>query len=190
MHLRALRVNYAGELGWELHVPMNRLVEVYDAVWEAGQRYDIADFGARALNSLRMEKGYRGIGAELTNEITLIEADMERFVKLEKNAFVGRDATVAASENGITTKLVYCEVDAKDADSLGGEDVFKDDRVVGITTSGGYGYSVGKSLVFAYVEPELARPGETLEIPLLGEMRTARVLSEPAYDPDNVRLRM
>jgi dimethylglycine dehydrogenase len=188
--VRALRVNYAGELGWELHVPMNRLAEVYDAVWKAGETHGIADFGARALNSLRMEKAYRGIGAELTNEITLIEADMERFLELEKNDFVGRDATVATADDGIAIKLVYCEVDTTDADALGAEDLFKNDRVVGITTSGAYGYAVGKSLLFAYVEPGLARAGETFQIPLLGEMCTARVLSEPAYDPHNKRLRM
>ena len=115
---------------------------------------------------------------------------MERFVKLEKNDFVGRAATVAAANGGIAIKLVYCEVDAADADSLGGEDVFKDDRVVGVTTSGGYGYTVGKSLLFAYVESELARSGETFQIPLVGGVCTARVLSEPAYDPQNTRLRM
>ena len=188
--LRALRVNYAGELGWELHAPMDRLADLYDAVWAAGESHGIADFGARALNSLRMEKGYRGIGAELTNEITLIEADMERFLKLEKNDFVGRAATVAAKEDGVSIKIVYCEVDASDADSLGGEDVFKDGRVVGMTTSGGYGHAVGKSLVFAYVETGLANPGEAFEIAILDDMRAARVLSEPAYDPENLRLRM
>ncbi len=187
--VRALRVNYVGELGWELHAPLNRLVELYDALWTAGEPHGIADFGVYAVNSLRMEKAYRGWGAELTNEITLVEADMERFVKREKNDFVGRDATLAAAAGGVI-KLVYCEVDARDADSLGGEDVFKDGRVVGVTTSGGYGHTVGKSLLFAYVEAELAKPGETFEIALLGEMRAARVLSEPAYDPGNARLRL
>ena len=188
--LRALRVNYAGELGWELHAPMARLAELYDAVWSAGESHGIADFGARALNSLRMEKGYRGIGAELTNEITLIEADMERFARLEKNDFVGRAATVVARDEGVAIKCVYCELDAGDADALGGEDVLKDGRVVGITTSGGYGHAVGRSLLFAYVEAGLARPDETFQISILDEMRTARVLARPAYDPENARLRM
>jgi dimethylglycine dehydrogenase len=188
--LRALRVNYAGELGWELHAPMDRLANLYDAIWSAGQVHGIADFGARALNSLRMEKAYRGIGAELTNEITLIEADMERFLKLEKDDFIGRDATAAVRNEGVSIKLVYCEVDEGDADVHGGEDVFKDGRVAGVTTSGGYGYAVGKSLGFAYVETALAVPDSTFQISLLGEMRTARVLAEPAYDPENRRLRM
>ena len=189
MPVRALRINYAGELGWELHAPMDRLVELYEAVWAAGEAHGIADFGARALDSLRLEKAYRGIGAELTNEITLVEADMERFADLDKHDFVGRAATVAARDGAITIKLVYCEVDTEDADPLGGEDVFKDGRVVGVTTSGGYGHCVSKSLVFAYVEPALASAGETFQIPVLGEMRTARVLAEPAYDPGNTRPR-
>ena len=188
--LRALRVNYAGELGWELHTPMAELETLYDAVWAAGEPHGIADFGARALNCLRMEKGYRGIGAELTNEITLIEADMERFLALQKDDFVGREATVAVRDRGVAIKLVYCEVDASDADAHGGEDVLKDGRAVGMTTSGGYGYAVGKSLVFAYVETALATPGKTFQIPIMGELREARVLGEPAYDAENARLRM
>jgi dimethylglycine dehydrogenase len=175
--VRALRISYAGELGWELHAPMDRLVELYEAVWAAGEAHGIADFGARALDSLRLEKAYRGIGAELTNEITLVEADMERFADLDKHDFVGRAATVAARDGAITIKLVYCEVDTEDADPMGGEDVFRDGRVVGVT------------LVFAYVEPALASAGETFQIPVLGEMRTARVLAEPAYDPGNTRPR-
>jgi dimethylglycine dehydrogenase len=97
---------------------------------------------------------------------------------------------VAARDDGVAIKIVYCEVDAGDADSLGGEDVFKVGESVGITTSGGYGHAVGKSLVFAYVQAGLANPGETFEIPILDELRTARVLAEPAYDPENKRLRM
>jgi dimethylglycine dehydrogenase len=188
--LRALRVNYVGELGWELHCPMARMVELYDALWAAGQDFGIADFGAYAVNSLRMEKAYRGIGAELTNEITLIEADMERFLNLDKGEFIGRTATAARQAEGIVTKLVYGELDGTDNDVRGGEAVFDGERVIGVTTSGGYGHAVAKSLFFAYVEPALSAPGSRFEIKVLGERRAATVLGEPAYDPTNQRLRL
>ncbi len=187
--LRALRVNYVGELGWELHAPMGRLPELYDAVWAAGETHGIADFGVYAVNSLRMEKAYRGWGAELTNEITMIEADMERFLRLEKEDFVGRAATLQRKQDGISTQLVYCQVDPGDCDSVGGEPVFAGDQVIGVTTSGGYGHVTGKSLAFAYVEPAHASPGSRFEIEVLGDRRGAEVLAEPAYDPQNARLR-
>ena len=188
--IRALRVSYVGELGWELHCPMVRLVDLYDAVWSAGEAFGMADFGAYAVDSLRMEKAYRGWGAELTNEITLVEADMERFAAFDKDDFVGKTATRRVKQAGIVTQLVYVEVAPGDCDVHGGEPVFADDgRVVGVTTSGAWGHYTGKSLGFAYVEPHLAAPGTTLTIDILGAPRTATVLAEPAYDPRNERLR-
>jgi dimethylglycine dehydrogenase len=91
---RALRVNYVGELGWELHPPIEHLEVIYDALWQAGEEFGIADFGLYAVNSLRMEKAYAGWGAELTNEVTMIDADMERFMKLSKANFIGKEATL------------------------------------------------------------------------------------------------
>ncbi|MCH8809241.1 MAG: GcvT family protein [Proteobacteria bacterium] len=187
--LRALRVNYVGELGWELHCPMARLAELYDAIWDAGREFDIANFGVYAVNSLRIEKAYKGWGAELTNEITMVEADMERFVGYDKEDFVGKAATLKVKQAGGTTQLVYFEVAAGDCDVHGGEPVIAGGRVVGVTTSGGYGHATGKSLGFAYVEPGLAAPGSAFEIDLLGTPRAAKVLAEPAYDPKNERLR-
>ncbi|MDJ0609501.1 MAG: FAD-dependent oxidoreductase [Kiloniellales bacterium] len=187
--LHALRVSYAGELGWELHTPMARLEQVYDALMEVGQAHGIADFGAYALNSLRMEKGYKGWGSELTNEITPIEAGLDRFVDLDKGDFVGREALVARRGNGIDLKLVYLDVDAADADPLGNEPVHANGATVGVTTSGGYGHAVGKSLAFAYVKPAQAAPETALEVTIQGERRACRVLAKPAYDPGNERLR-
>jgi dimethylglycine dehydrogenase len=187
--LRALRVNYVGELGWELHCPMARLVTLYDAIWAAGQEFGIANFGVYAVNSLRMEKAYKGWGAELTNEITMVEADMERFVGYDKEDFVGKAATLKVKQAGVETQLVYVEVAPGDCDVHGGEPVIARGRVVGVTTSGGYGHHTGKSLGFAYVEPELAAPGSAFEIDLLGVPHAAKVLAEPAYDPKNERLR-
>jgi dimethylglycine dehydrogenase len=187
--MRALRINYIGELGWELHMPMDHLEGVYDVLWAEGQRYAIADFGSYAVNSLRMEKAYAGWGAELTNEITPIEAGIERFVKYSKGDFIGRDALLQRINNGINTKLVYLEVKAEDADVRGGEPVFHGNKVIGVTTSGGYGHTVKKSLAFAYVNPLYHAPDTTFEVEILGERRSAIVLAEPLYDPNNLRLK-
>jgi dimethylglycine dehydrogenase len=187
--MRALRINYVGELGWELHEPMAQLEAVYDAVWAAGEALGIADFGSYAVNALRLEKAYAGWGADLTNEITLIEAGMERFVKFDKGDFVGRQALLRRKEEGVRTQLVYVEVSAGDADVRGGEPLYVGDQVVGVTTSGGYGHTVKKSLAFAYVDPEFALPGSIFDIEILEERHLATVLAEPVYDPRNVRLR-
>ena len=186
--VRALRVNYVGELGWELHVPMDRVADLYGAVWAAGTSLGIADFGLYAMNSLRMEKAYPGWGAELTNEITPVEAGMLRFVKLD-HQFTGRDGVLGAASKGAWTHLVYLEVDAVDFDVAGGEPVFAGDRAIGVTTSGGFGHATGKSLAFAYVSPGSEGAGTRLQVALLGERRDATVLAEPVYDPANERLR-
>jgi dimethylglycine dehydrogenase len=184
----ALRVSYAGELGWELHVPIGRMAEVYDVLMAAGEGHGIANFGVYALNSLRMEKGYKAWGSELTTEITPVEADIMRFVKLDKD-FIGRDAVLARQTQGIQTQLVLLAVDADDADALGNEPVFDGERLIGVTTGGAYGHAVGQSLAFAYVEPASAAPGSEVGIDILGQRRGATVLAEPPYDPRNKRLR-
>ncbi len=187
--LTALRVNYVGELGWELHCPTERLQELYEAVTEAGAGHGIRDFGARAVNSLRMEKAYRGFGSELTPEVTMIEAAMERFLALEKGDFLGREASLRAREEGPRIRLVYLEIAPGEAEVLGDEPVLSEDRVVGVTTSGDYGHTTGRSLAFAYVEPASGAPGTTLTVEILGEPRRARVRADPAWDPDNRRPR-
>jgi dimethylglycine dehydrogenase len=188
INVRALRVNYVGSLGWELHCPMDRLPALYEAVWKAGEAHGIADFGVYAVNSLRLEKAYKGLGAELTNEITPVEADIMRFVKLDKD-FTGKAAVEAAKAGRPALKIVYCEVDAADADVHGGEPVLDGERVIGVTTSGGYGHTVGKSLCFAYVDPAYATPGTRFDIEIIGDRRGAGVLADPAYDPANRELR-
>ncbi len=104
---RALRVSYAGELGWELYLPTGQMAAVYDALMAKGEDFGVADFGMYAFNSLRMEKAYRGFGWELSNELTLIEADMERFAAYDKGDFVGRMAMLSRKQQGIRWKLAY-----------------------------------------------------------------------------------
>ncbi|QEX17860.1 glycine cleavage system protein T [Hypericibacter terrae] len=186
--VRALRVNYVGELGWELHVPMKSLPIVFDAVMKAGGAHGIQLFGTYAMNSLRMEKAYRGWGSELTNEVTLIEGDMERFTNLDKD-FIGKAATLRSKQQGARIKLVYMTVDAGNSDCYGNEPIYQGDKVVGITTGGAYGHAIDKSLTFAYVDPKLAQDGQAFEILMMGERRKARIVPQPAWDPKNERLR-
>jgi dimethylglycine dehydrogenase len=187
--VRALRVSYVGELGWELHVPVADVGRVFDALLAAGRPHGLGLFGTYAMQSLRLEKAYRAWGAELTSEVDMFEASMERFLCLDKPDFVGKAASLARRAAGPRTRLAYLAVDAADADCLGNEPVWHGDRVVGVTTSGAFGHAVGRSLAFAYVEPALADPGQALEVLVLGERRPAEVLSRPAWDPDNTRPR-
>lgn len=187
--VRALRVNYVGELGWELHCPMARLAELYDAVWGAGVVHGIANFGVYAVNSLRMEKAYKGWGAELTNEITLVEADMMRFFADDKTDFTGKTATLAVRDSGAASRCVYLEIEPGDCDVVGGEPVLAGGRLIGVTTSGGFGHVTGRSLGFAYVETDHAAPDTELEVTLLGGRRSGRVLPDAVRDPGNRRLR-
>ena len=183
--LRALRVNYVGELGWELHPQMDQMEALYDALWEAGKAYGMVNFGLYAVNSLRIEKAYRGWGAELTNEVTMLDSDMQRFIKFDKDEFVGREATLRQKDEGLLTRLVYFEIDSGDSDISGSEPIFDGETCIGVTTSGGYGHFVQKSLGFGYVYPDFVSPGTEFEVELLGERYPARVLKDPAHDPDN-----
>jgi dimethylglycine dehydrogenase len=185
--LRALRVSYVGELGWELHPPIEALPALYDALLEQGRRFGIAHYGLYAVNSMRIEKGYKAWASELTNELNLLEADMGRFLNLTKGEFIGKDATLAQRRPAV--KIVYAQVDAADCDARGGEPVLVAERCIGVTTSGAYGHRVGKSLAFAAVHPDHAAPSSGFDILIQGERRRAQVLDRAAFDADNSRMR-
>ena len=187
--VRLLRVNYVGELGWELHVPMAQMPKVFDALMAAGKPHDIRLFGTYAMNALRIEKSYRGWGSELTAEIDMIEASMERFLRLDKDDFIGKAATLRRKQQGPRMKLVYIEVDNTDSDCVGNEPIYHNGKKVGLTTSGGFGQKTGKSLAFAYLPPELTAVGTELELMMFTEMRKARIIPESIWDPANDRLR-
>jgi dimethylglycine dehydrogenase len=187
--VRLLRVNYVGELGWELHIPMGQMPVIYQALMSAGKPHGIKLFGTYAMNSLRMEKAYRAWGSELTNEVTLIDAGMERFVDLNKE-FIGKSATLEALREGPRILLAYLQVETEDEDCLGNEPVYRGNSLVGLTTGGGYGFAVKKSLAFAYLEPNLVQEDAAFEILLRGERRAARIIAQPIWDPRNERLRV
>ena len=190
----AMRVSYVGELGWELHHPIDRMPDLYDALVAAGEPHGMVHFGSYAMNAMRIEKAYKAWGGELTTEITPIEAGLDRFVDLDTPGrdFIGRDATLVRRDaagpdlTGLDMVLVYCEVDATDSDCRGNEPTYDpaDDssEAMGITTGGAWGHTVGKSLAFAYVDPAFLEPGSTFEIALFGGRHTATVLAEAAHD--------
>ena len=178
----AFRMSYAGELGWELHMPQTACLDVYNALWTAGEAHGVADYGSFAMNVMRMEKGFKGAG-ELTNEVTLAEADMLRFVRTDKD-YLGRDQTL---KTDLPWVCAYMEIEPDGiADGHGGEAVILDGQVVGSTASVAYGPTIGKILAFAYIKPEAAAPGTALEVVIHGAPRTAKVLGEPAYDPQSL----
>jgi len=178
----ALRVSYAGELGWELHMPNAACLDVYTTLWAAGEAHGIADYGSFAMNVMRMEKGFKGAG-ELTNEVTLAEADVLRFAKQDKT-FLGSDKTFNTDMPWV---CAYLEIEPDGvADGHGGEAVIHDGTVVGSTASVAYGPTVGKILAFAYIKPSAATPGTVLQVIIHGAPRAAKVLGEPAYDPQSL----
>jgi dimethylglycine dehydrogenase len=185
--VRALRVSYVGELGWELHAPMASIAPLYDALWTQGEALGIANYGLYAVNSMRIEKAYKAWSAELTNELNLPEADMARFFFAAKEDFVGKAATLAQAPRPL--RIAYIQVEAADTDARGGEPLLDRQRCIGVTTSGAYGHRVNKSLAFGCVELQFAAPGSAFDVLIQGERRSATVLAHAAYDPSNVRMR-
>ncbi|MGA8203738.1 MAG: FAD-dependent oxidoreductase [Woeseiaceae bacterium] len=188
--VNAMRVNYVGELGWELHHPIEYQNHIFDALFAAGEDLGLRPFGIRAMDSMRIEKSYRMVGTELSIEYSAFESGMDRFIKPDKGDFVGRDALLAWQERGAANRFVTLEVhDVSDADALGNNALTKDGEVVGRATGGGFGFRVDKSLALGMLRPDLAGPGTDLEIEILGKQYPATVVAESPFDPANGRLR-
>ena len=185
----ALRVNFVGELGWELHHPIEYQNHIFDALMTAGEEYGIGLCGMRAMDSLRIEKSYRMWGQDLTIEYSVFEAGLDRFIHLDKGDFVGRDALVKQKQEGVPQRFITLEVDVDEADPLGNEPIYRGEALVGRATAGAYGHVVKKSLALAYVKPETANVGTALEIEILGKRHRATVIEESPWDPENKRLR-
>jgi len=188
--LLAMRVNFVGELGYELHHPIEMQNTIFDALMAAGALFGIKPFGIRAMDSLRLEKSYKLIGRELSIEYAALESGLERFVDFKKGPFLGRDALIAWKGKGFENKLVTLEVQGvTDADARGSEPVTRNGVMIGRTTSGGYGWRTGKSLALAMVKPEFSHVGDEVEVRILGETRRALVIPDSPYDPANKALR-
>ena len=183
-NLWAFRMSYAGELGWEFHGPRDAIRDAFLAVKAAGRAHGLSNYGSFAMNAMRMEKGFRGAG-ELTNEVTLPEADVMRFVRMDK-AFRGKAATEAALAQPRWV-CTYLEVEGDGiSDGNGGEAVLSSGAQVGTVSSIAFGHATGKLLAFAYVRADHAAPTAPLEVVIMGMARAAKILTAPAYDPESV----
>jgi dimethylglycine dehydrogenase len=186
MDVMTLRVSYVGELGYELHHPLELQHDLYDRLSEGGADLGLVDFGYRALESLRLEKAYRLWGADMSADYTPLEAGLERFVAFGKGDFVGRDALLARKPRIRLSTLV---VDAVDADAHGYEPVYVGGELTTYVMAGGYGHTVAKSIALAYLPLEHTADGTEVEVEILGDRRPARVVEQPLYDPAGERLR-
>jgi dimethylglycine dehydrogenase len=183
-----LRVSYVGELGFELHHPVDQLRTLYDRLREAGDPLGLVDFGYRALESLRLEKGYRLWGADLSADWTPLEAGLERFVAFDKGDFVGHAALARQRTEGVRRRLACLVVDSPGIEPHGYEPVRADGRPIGYVSSAGYGHVVEQTIALAYLPVEHADPGTHLTVDVLGDPRPAKIVREPLWDPENVRL--
>jgi 4-methylaminobutanoate oxidase (formaldehyde-forming) len=185
--VRAARVGYVGELGWELHIPTDQALHVYETLRKAGEAHSIADAGYRAIESLRLEKGYVYWSSDVTPDTNPIEAGLGFAVAFDKGNFIGRDALLAIKANGPSRHLVTFAVEGF-APLIGGEALLCNDQVIGTVTSAGYGYSVGRMIAFGYV-PAGTPPGATYEIVAYSKRYAAVRTARSQYDPRGLRLK-
>ena len=191
---RALRLSYVGELGWELHVAMADLPALHEALCAAGEPVGLGPFGAYAMNSMRLEKGYRAWGVDLTTERTPLESGLGRLVRTAGREFTGRAALLERAASPDAWRMVLLEIEPEgNADPFYTHTVWSGEQPAGIVTSGAPGHRTGTVLALAYLRPGAGTRGNAvdgpLEVSILGRRCTARVLAEPPYDPDDARLR-
>ncbi|MCY4015091.1 MAG: FAD-dependent oxidoreductase [Gammaproteobacteria bacterium] len=188
--VKLLRLNFVGELGWEIHHRIDYQNGIFDALTAAGEDLGLKPFGIRAMDSLRLEKSYRMVGAELSIEYAALESGMDRFVRLDKGDFTGRAGLLAWQQRGFANAFATLVVDGPDdADPLGNNPLYAGGEMIGRSTSGNYGFRLEQSLALAMLRPECATAGTRLEIEILGGRYPAEVVDESPWDPDNVRLR-
>jgi 4-methylaminobutanoate oxidase (formaldehyde-forming) len=187
--VRALRVTYVGELGWELYTPADAGLRVWDALWEAERPRRLRPAGYRAVESLRLEKGYRYWSADVTPEHTPYEAGLGFCVKLGKGEFQGREALLRQRVEGVKRKLCCLIVADGAAVAMGNEPVIHEGKVIAQVTSGGYGFAVRESIAYAYLPAPLGTLETRVEIELDGREVPATVAREPRYDPTNARIK-
>ena len=185
---RVNRMNYVGELGFEIFHPIEQQIAVYNALMQAGKDHDIRLIGMHAMDSMRLEKGYMAWKSEMNVHHSPLETNIALTVKMDKD-FIGKQALANQKEQGIERKLVCLVVEAKDSDPWGYNPIFKDGDQIGMTSSGGYGHRVKKSIAMGYVKPEYAEPGTQMQLEIMGKLRNAAVVDMPLYDPENERIK-
>ena len=184
----ALRVSYVGELGWELHHKFEHQLRLFNSLYEAGQEFNVGLFGAFAMNSMRLEKGYRAWGGDLTTERTPIEAGLKFLTKPDNREFVGREALLERENSERAWQMHLLELEEQPNDPFYMHTVFLDDRAVGMVTSGSYGHRVQKPLALAYFS-ESVNFDDTFSVSILDGMVNARILEKPPYDPTNAKMK-
>ena len=188
--VKLIRVSYVGELGWEVHCAMADVTGVFDAIWEAGQPHGLKPFGMYAMDSLRLEKTYRAWKQDLSTDYTAFEGGLDRFIKLDKDGFIGRDALLKEQQAGSKQRFAPLLVEAGDCDAPYLATVWSGEEQVGLVTSGGWGHRIEKSIALSVIRTDLTEPGTSLEVEIFGERRPAVVQADqPLYDPQNERLR-
>ena len=188
--ITAMRVNYVGELGWELHHELDDQNKIFDKLFENGSDLGLKPFGIRAMDSMRFEKSYRMVGTELSIEYSAFESSMDRFIQTDKENFLGKESLLAWQKKNNQSRLVTLEVDEiKDADVLGNNAVTIEGQLIGRATGGNFGYRVNKSLALAMLDIEKAEVGTRCSIDILGEIHPATVIADSPFDPKNERLR-
>ena len=180
--MRALRVSYVGEFGYELHMPMDAMQAVYQKLLEAGAPHDIGHYGLYAANSMRLEKGYRGWGSDLTTERSPIEAGLAPFCRNRDHP-----AWHVIDQRPNDWEMVLIEIPSDDCHPFYAHTLLQDDRPIGVITSAAYGYRTQKMLALAYLRDPAAR--ENLQAEILGQLYPVRILTQPPFDPQNNRLR-
>ena len=185
----ALRVSYVGELGWELYADSDVGPRLWDTLWEAGQRYGVVAAGRSAFNSLRLEKGYRAWGTDMTAEHNPYEAGLGFAVRLDKGEFTGRDALLDADPENPPRRLVPLLLDDPQAVVMGKEPVYVDGAPVGYVTSAAYGYSVGASIAYAWLPATATAPGTPATVEYFGNRLPAHAVAEPLFDAAMARIR-
>ncbi len=186
----ALRVTYVGELGWEFYAPSEYGEQLWDTLWNAGKPFGMIAGGYKAIDSLRLEKGYRYWSADITPDYTPYEAGLGFAVALNKNAdFMGKKALEKIKAEGVKQKLCCLTLDDPNTITFGNEPIRDQDKVVGWVTSGGYGYTVNKSIAYAYLPIALAKPGTRLSVECFGVQIPVTVEKEPLYDPKGEKIK-
>jgi len=184
-----MAVSFSGELAYEIHVPNASLYAAYLAIRTAGEAHGLALFGARAVDAMRMEKGFLHWKADILTEFDPFETGLERFVKLDKGDFIGREALFKRRDAGPSKRLVTLKIEADHAPAHGGASVMESDRVVGTVTSGEWGHRTGLNLAYAFVNPSYSEVGMRLGIDICGDLISAEVIKPSPYDPDFSRVK-
>ena len=184
----ASRVTYVGELGWEFYCPSEYGLQLWDTLWEAGAPEGMVAGGYKAIDTLRLEKGYRYWSGEITPDYTPYEAGLGFAVKLDKPNFIGKDALVKQKAEGIKQKLCTITLSDDRTIVLGKEPIRSGDKIVGWVASGGFGYSVNKSIAYAYLPMKYAKVGTKLEVECFGEQVSAEVAQAVLWDAKGERI--